>query len=128
MKRTVCEERTDHASGNSDSSQPDAQRAASRGATGGGGHGASSGVMHESTEVREHITVETDAKPKRRNSVTLFETEPVREDPEYSPKDQGHQDVASMTSTRMDSDAIEAEKSKERRTSELKPEGLKDER
>jgi len=41
MKRTVCEERTDHASGNSDSSQPDAQRAASRGATGGGGHGLS---------------------------------------------------------------------------------------
>ena len=52
MKRTVCEERTDHASGNSDSSQPDAQHHALPdivGATGGGGHGASSGVMHEST-------------------------------------------------------------------------------
>ena len=75
MKRTVCEERTDHASGNSDSSQPDAQRAASRGATGGGGHGASSGVMHESMEVREHDIVETNAEPERRNSVIPCETE-----------------------------------------------------
>ena len=65
MMRTVCEEGTEHASGNSDSSQPDAQRAASRGATGGGGHGASSGVMHESIEVREHNTVETNAEPER---------------------------------------------------------------
>ena len=50
--RVLYEERTDHASGN-DGSRPDAQRAAGR-AAGGGGHGASSGVMHESTEVREH--------------------------------------------------------------------------
>ena len=75
IMRTVCEERTEHASGN-DGSQPDAQRAAGR-AAGGGGHGASSGVMHESTEVREHITVETNAKPERRNSVTPFENKPV---------------------------------------------------
>ena len=61
--RVLYEERTDHANGDG-GSQPDAQRAAGR-ATGGGGHGASSGVMHESTEVREHITMETDAKPER---------------------------------------------------------------
>ena len=123
--RVLYEERTGHASSD-DGSRPDAQRAAGR-AAGGGGHGASSGVMHESTEVREHITVETDAKPKRRNSVTPFEIEPVMEDPEYSPKDQGHRDVANTTSSHMDSDAIEAKKSKERRVSELKLEGLRNE-
>ena len=107
----MYEERTDHASGD-DGSQPDAQRAAGR-AAGGGGHGASSGVRHESMEVHEHITVETDAKPKRRNSVTQFEIEPVMEEPGHSPKDQGHRDVANTTSSHMDSDTIEAEKSKE---------------
>ena len=86
--RVLYEERTDHASGD-DGSRPDAQRAAGR-ATGGGGHGASSGVMHESTEVREHITVETNAKPERRNSVTPFEIKLVVEDSYYLPKDQGH--------------------------------------
>ena len=35
--------------------------------------------------------------------------------------------MANTKPSHMDSDAIEAEKSKERRTSELKPEGLRDE-
>ena len=122
---TLCKERTEHASG-SDGSQPDAQRAAGR-AAGGGGHGASSGVMHESTEVREHITVETNAKPERRNSVAPFEIEPVVKGPDHLSKDQRHRDVANTTSLHMDSDAIEAEESKERRVSELKLEGPRDE-
>ena len=118
MMRTVCEERTEHASGNGDSSQPDAQRAASRGATGGGGHGASSGVMHESTEVRKHDTTETNAEPERQNSVTPCETERVVRD----------LDARTMELPHLDSDVVEAKESKEHRVDKAKPKGLRDEK
>ena len=66
--QALCEERTDHASGD-DGSRPDAQRAAGR-ATGGGGHGASSGVGNESDaklqgEKAKHQSDENDANLKR---------------------------------------------------------------
>ena len=76
--RTLCNERTKHANG-SGSNQPDAQQQVASRAAGGGGHGASSGVGNESTEVRKHKTAETDASPERQDNVTTLMDESVME-------------------------------------------------